>query len=257
MSQNKRIFIVGHPGVGKAVLAKLLSEKLGWEFINADFGLELRVGRSLDKILGKQGEEVFHHCESEILMNQLGLENIVVTTDASIVCDKKNRQILSKEFVVHLQASTSVQIERLLRNPIALLPVDMKNFLDNLHHKRDNLYEQIANLTIDSDDNSLEVHVSKIMKNILSNEKIEVESLQFKLNKNERIFFHRIEHIPVQLSDQQALCLKLLAQGKSSKEIAQVLTISNRTVERHIANLMEILGCSSSKELIALYHIGS
>jgi len=33
MSQIKRIFIVGHPGAGKALLAKALAEKLGWRSI--------------------------------------------------------------------------------------------------------------------------------------------------------------------------------------------------------------------------------
>jgi len=46
----------------------------------------------------------------------------------------------------------------------------------------------------------------------------------------------------------------LLAQGKSAKEIAQQLDISYRTVEGYIEKIMELLGCTSSKELIALYH---
>jgi shikimate kinase len=58
----------------------------------------------------------------------------------------------------------------------------------------------------------------------------------------------------VQLSPQQALCLKNLAQGKSAKEIARELHISFRTVEGTLAKLMELLGCASSKALIALYH---
>lgn len=58
----------------------------------------------------------------------------------------------------------------------------------------------------------------------------------------------------MQLGTQQALCLKHLAQGKSAKEIARELHISFRTVEGTLAKVMEILGCASSKELIALYH---
>jgi len=48
--------------------------------------------------------------------------------------------------------------------------------------------------------------------------------------------------------------VKLLAQGKSSKEIARMMNISYRTVEGYLAQAMEQLGCVSSKELIALYH---
>ena len=61
-------------------------------------------------------------------------------------------------------------------------------------------------------------------------------------------------HIPVQLTQQQAICLKFLAQGKSAKKIALDMKISYRTVEGTLAKTMELLGCSSSKELIAVYH---
>lgn len=59
MSQSKRIFIIGHPGSGKILLAKTLAEKLGWQFIDSDFGLEFRIGRLLADILGNQGKKAF------------------------------------------------------------------------------------------------------------------------------------------------------------------------------------------------------
>lgn len=67
-------------------------------------------------------------------------------------------------------------------------------------------------------------------------------------------FFHKIMHTPVQLGAQQALSLKYLAQGLSAKEIAREMNLSFRTVEGTLAKVMELLGCTSSKELIALYH---
>jgi DNA-binding CsgD family transcriptional regulator len=60
---------------------------------------------------------------------------------------------------------------------------------------------------------------------------------------------------PVQLSTQQRRCLMLLAEGKSTKEIAAVLQLSARTVEHYIAKIRHILGCKTSKELIASLHL--
>jgi len=94
MNKHNRIFIVGHSGAGKGVLAKALAKQLGWQFIDADFGLAPSVGRPMSEIIGNQGEETFHHCLSEILSHQQSKENIVVTTDDSIVCNEKNRQLL-------------------------------------------------------------------------------------------------------------------------------------------------------------------
>lgn len=254
-SQHKRIFIVGHPGAGKGLLAKTIAEKLGWQFIDADHGLEFQVGRTLSEMLGKQGEENFQRCESDILSLLKNKKNIVVTTDASIVCNEKNRELLASEFVVNLKVSTLVQLERISRNQAPLLLIeDIKTFLDKLHHERDSLYEQVATFSIDSDDNALENHVMNIVKMILDVQDTKELNNTVNLNEKDFIIFHKKLHVPIHLTEQQANCLKLLAQGKTSKEIARDLKISYRTVEGYIAQTMELLGCASSKELIALYY---
>lgn len=164
MSQHKRIFIIGHSGAGKGVFAKALAEKLNWKYIDADFGMAPSIGRSLNEILGKQGEEAFHNCLSEILSHQIKNENIVVTTDDSIVCHEKNRKLLSSEFSVYLQVSTSVQLERIAHNRPLLPVADYRAFLEKLRQERDALYEQAASFSLSSDDGAIEEHVSSVIK---------------------------------------------------------------------------------------------
>ena len=167
MSTYKRIFIIGHPGAGKALLAKTLAEQLGWQFIDADLGLEFSIGRGLTEILGAEGKKAFDKCQAEILATQLQKEHLVVGTDGSIVCNEQNRQLLSSEFVVFLNVSTRVQMERTARNPAPLLLVrDVKTFLNTLHAERDHLYEQVSSLTINGDDSALEKHVHQIIKTL-------------------------------------------------------------------------------------------
>lgn len=255
MNPRKRIFIIGHPGAGKALLAKTLAEKLAWQFIDADLGLEIRMGCTLTEIMDIQGENAFQERGAEILKLLHHRDNIVVTTDASIVCNEKNRQLLESEFVVYLKVSIPVQLERLSRQPTPLLPSkDLKTFLEKLHRERDNLYAQVASVSINSDDSALEKHVARIvgMVSVTKDKEHMVENVI--LDKEDLILFHKELHIPIQLTEQQAKCLKLLAQGKTSKEIAHKMAISYRTVEDYIAKTMELLGCCSSKELIALYH---
>jgi shikimate kinase len=50
MTKTKRIFIVGHTGAGKSLCAEALAKKLGWQFIDANPGLERYIGRSLTEI---------------------------------------------------------------------------------------------------------------------------------------------------------------------------------------------------------------
>jgi len=108
MSQHTRIFIVGHPGAGKGLLAKKLAKKLNWQFVNIDFELEIRMGQSISKILSNEGEKEFASIQNEILGSLQSRENIVITTDASIVDHEENRLALMKEFVVNLQVSIPV-----------------------------------------------------------------------------------------------------------------------------------------------------
>lgn len=252
MTAYKRIFIVGQPGAGKTLLAKTVAEKLGWQFIDADFGIEFHVGRILNEILGHEGSKSFMNCQFDILNTLLDKENIVVATDVSIVCSEKNRDLLAKEFSIFLQVGTTTQLARITRNPDSLLPVkDMKLFLDHLHQDRDQLFADIASLTIDSDDNDLEKHVANIIHILQSDNTLNTKKMV--LEKKEVTLIHKKTHVPTHLSEQQAICLKLLSQGKSSKEIARDMHISHRTVEGHIKNMMELLGCDSSKELISLY----
>ena len=125
-----------------------------------------RNGRPASEILGEQGETNFHQCLSDILTHQIKIDNIIVTTDDSIICSEKNCHLLSNEFTVYLKVSTSVQLERIGHNRPLLPTPDYKAFLDNLHQERDALYEQVASLCLNSDENALEKHVESIIKAI-------------------------------------------------------------------------------------------
>lgn len=48
--------------------------------------------------------------------------------------------------------------------------------------------------------------------------------------------------------------IKLLALGKTSSDIAEVLFISPQTVSKHRSNILKKAGCKSSTELIHLYY---
>lgn len=53
-----------------------------------------------------------------------------------------------------------------------------------------------------------------------------------------------------QLTPRQREVLQLVAEGRSAKEIAHLLHISPRTAEFHKARLMEVLGATSTAELV-------
>jgi shikimate kinase len=163
MLKPKRIFIVGHMGAGKFLLSEALAKKLSWELIDANPSLERYIGRSLNEILGNQGEQAYHRCEAEILSHYIGKEHVVVVMEEAVIATEENRKLLSSEFVIYLKVSTPTQLERMKGGRVPLLPVaDMKAFLEKQHNERDHLFEEVATLIIDSI--SVEEDVNKIMK---------------------------------------------------------------------------------------------
>ena len=167
MSSIKRIFIIGHSGAGKGVLAQAVAKSLGWKFINADvLGCAAHVGRTPSEVLGTEGERAFNRCLTEILSHQITKENVVVITDESIICDEKARELLKSEFTVYLKVSVPVQLERIAEGHYRpLLPVD--NFaalIDKLHNERDGLYEQVASFSLSCEDGDIEGHAASIVR---------------------------------------------------------------------------------------------
>src|SRR3990167_2430628 len=253
MSKIKRIIIVGHPGAGKAVLGRAIADRLHWDYIDADYGIELTTGAPVDQILGEVGNEGLRNCEYKILDENKHRENIVLNTDAGIVLSERNRESIKNNFyVVFVNVGVDVQLERLsMNNPPLLANSDIKSLL-NIIHERDPFFREVANIEINTDDGSVDAHVMAVVNDATLYESI-VKDGSIKIDELDLVHLHRITHKPVKLSEQQAVVLKLLAHGKSAKEIAQDLDISYRTVEGHLANIKEILGCSSSVDLISLY----
>ena len=165
MTKPRRIFIVGHTGARKSLLGKTLAEKLGWQYINANPGLERYFGRSLNEIFGKQGEEALHQCEAEIISHYIGKERVVLVMEEAVIATEKNRKLLSSEFVVYSKVSTQQQVERMSEGQPPVFPIaDPKAFLDKQHRERDSLFEEVATLTIEL--NSVQEDVNKIIKAI-------------------------------------------------------------------------------------------
>ena len=52
------------------------------------------------------------------------------------------------------------------------------------------------------------------------------------------------------LTPRERQILKLVAEGKTSRDIAELLSISTRTVEHHRANLLKKLNINNTAELI-------
>lgn len=71
--QMENIVLIGMPGCGKSTIGKLIAQKLGKRFVDADTFIEEQAGMSIPEIFETSGEEGFRNWETKIL-SQLGKE---------------------------------------------------------------------------------------------------------------------------------------------------------------------------------------
>lgn len=252
MSNIERIFVIGHPGAGKGLFAQSIAKALGWGFVNADLELEHRVGMPLESIIGNVGAKEYHNTQITILNNLQDRKRLVVATDGPAMGDSRVIELFQKEsdFIVYLETSVETQLERSQRNSSELLIGSMKALFEQLHQLRDDTYSKVSHFIIDGNHSDISYQVKQVIDEV-SIQKVNGELV---LTEKELTLFHNKTHEAVNISIQQAKCLKYLVQGLAAKESAREMNISHRTVEAHLTELKRKLGCDTEKELIALYH---
>ena len=88
------LVLVGMPGSGKTTVGRLLAEKLGRTFVDADEEIVRAAGMSIPEIFEKHGEAWFRELETQVLA-QLGQRSgIVLATGGGCVLFERNYPLL-------------------------------------------------------------------------------------------------------------------------------------------------------------------
>jgi shikimate kinase len=88
------LFLIGYRGTGKSTVARLLAERLGWSWLDADTLLEQRQGRSIKQIFAQDGESTFRDIESALLGEICPRAGHVIATGGGIILREDNRRRL-------------------------------------------------------------------------------------------------------------------------------------------------------------------
>ncbi len=152
----QNLFLVGYRGTGKSSVARLLAERLGWQWVDADDVLERRAGRTVRQVFEAEGEAGFRRRESAVLEELCGLRRHVIATGGGVVLSAANRgRLRAAGRVVWLTADAATICRRLEgdgttgeRRPV--LTVGGRAEVEELLRAREPLYRAVADLTVDT-----------------------------------------------------------------------------------------------------------
>jgi shikimate kinase len=112
------ILLIGYRGTGKSTVARLVAQRLGWPWLDADVELERRAGKSIAEIFVEDGEPAFRDLESEVLVELLKLDGHVLALGGGVVLRSENRELIQKAGgVIWLTADPETIQSRIASDP--------------------------------------------------------------------------------------------------------------------------------------------
>lgn len=166
MAEKRNIFLIGPMGAGKSTIGRQLAQMLNMDFLDSDAVIEERAGADIEWIFDIEGETGFRKREEKILNELTQAQGLVLSTGGGSVLSKDNRNVLSaRGIVVYLETSVDKQFERTQRDkkrPL-LQTEDPYKVLQELAKIRNPLYEEIADITLQTDEQSAKTVATQII----------------------------------------------------------------------------------------------
>jgi shikimate kinase len=168
------IALIGFMGTGKTAVGKVLAKKLGREFIELDYLIEQKAGKSIPEIFQQDGEIGFRELEIEAAKEVANKKNAVIACGGGVVLNKINIDRLRKEcIIVYLTASPGIILKRTSdeKNERPLLAVsDRASQIKELLRFRQPFYERAADIKIDTSKLSTESVAERILERLRESE---------------------------------------------------------------------------------------
>ncbi len=159
MPLPERIFLIGFRATGKTTVARLLAERRGLAWLDADVVLEHRTGKTIAEIFAESGEEAFRDLEQQIVAELCDLDRVVVALGGGAVLRPANRAAIagSGSPVVWLRASAETIHARMQVDPTTthrrpnLTNRAPRDEIQTLLADREGFYRQCATLVVDTE----------------------------------------------------------------------------------------------------------
>ena len=163
---KKTIVLVGIMGAGKSTVGKILADRLGMQFIDADQEIERAAGCTITDFFEKYGEVEFRKGEERFISRILAGEPCVLATGGGDFMSEATRLLIKKMArSVWLRVSFEVLAKRLEKRsdrPL-LQTADPQQTLKALIKKRYPIYND-ADFIVDVENDGVDITVSKVVE---------------------------------------------------------------------------------------------
>ncbi|GAA3451550.1 shikimate kinase [Dactylosporangium matsuzakiense] len=149
---SPRAVLVGAPGAGKTTVGRLLADRLGVPFLDADSAIEAEAGKPIPEIFFDEGEEHFRALERATVAATLESFDGVFALGGGAILAAETRKALAGHTVVYLEVGFADALSRVgLGAGRPLLAINPRATLKHLLDQRRPLYEEVATVTVVTD----------------------------------------------------------------------------------------------------------
>ncbi|MEW6995340.1 shikimate kinase AroK [Colwelliaceae bacterium MEBiC 14330] len=170
MAEKRNIFLIGPMGAGKSTIGREIADRLHLEFFDSDQEIERRTGADIAWVFDLEGEEGFRKREETVIEDLSEKQGIVLATGGgSVISTNVRNRLSARGIVVYLETTIDKQVARTQRDrrrPLLQTAEEPRTVLENLAVERNPLYEDIADVIVQTDDQSAKVVAHKIIEKL-------------------------------------------------------------------------------------------
>jgi shikimate kinase len=162
--------LIGYRATGKTTLARLLAERLGWDWIDADVEIERVAGKTIAEIFAEDGEPAFRDIEARVIAELSGRSNLVIAAGGGAPLREESRKAMREGGqVVWLQASVETIHARMTGDVTTATRrpnLTDRGPLDEIMHVmsvREPIYRETAHVEIDTEGKAPDCLVDEIL----------------------------------------------------------------------------------------------
>ncbi len=166
--KKSSILLSGFMGCGKSTVGKVLSDRLGFNFVDADAEIVKIAGMSINDIFEKYGEAYFRKLETKVLQNLSSCKDTVIASGGGAMVKEENFDaVKDNSLIIYMNADENFlynNISKSHERPLMNTP-DPKARIHELLSLRKSFYEAHNHISINA---SMPVNtvVDEIMKRI-------------------------------------------------------------------------------------------